>query len=381
MKRLAFFVVLIIALVGFLIFQSGFASKFKQRSTPSTPKINEVTKLTGTAESPRETIIAENLDTPWAIEFLPDENLLVTERGGTVKLIEADNNYKVTDVGRIPDAKEIGEGGLLGIALHPDFESNNHVYFYYTYEQNGQNTMNRVVRMKFKDNRLSDEKIIVDRIPGAGNHNGGRIKFGPDKFLYIATGDAQVPSLAQDRNSLAGKILRVTDEGKAAPGNPFNNQVFSYGHRNTQGIAWNSTGELWQTEHGRSAPTGYDEINFIESGKNYGWPDIEGDEGRAGMVTPIRNSGPTTTWAPASAAYIGESLFFGGLRGQTLYEAVIKNNQVSEFKEHFKGQYGRIREVIVGPDGMLYITTSNRDGRGNPATGDDKIIRVNPEKL
>lgn len=269
----------------------------------------------------------------------------------------------------------------MGIALHPDFQSNNYIYLYYTYEAQGNNTLNRVVRMTYSDRALKDEKIIVDRIPGASNHNGGRIKFGPDNFLYITTGDAQEPSLAQDRNSLAGKILRVTDDGKPASGNPFSNLMYSYGHRNTQGIAWDDNGSLWQTEHGRSAPTGLDEVNLIEPGKNYGWPEIQGDEERSGMVTPIRNSGPSTTWAPGGNAIIEKSLFFSGLRGETLYEAMIQDSQISEFREHFKGEYGRLREVIAGPDGMLYITTSNLDGRGSPATGDDKILRINPSKL
>lgn len=151
------------------------------------------------------------------------------------------------------------------------------------------------------------------------------------------------------------------------------------GHRNPQGIAWDSKGQLWETEHGRSNPTGYDEINLIQGGKNYGWEIIQGNETGNGMETPKRNSGATTTWAPSGAAFIGNSLFFAGLKGETLYEAVIRNNQVVELREHLAGQYGRLREVVVGPDGMLYITTSNRDGRGNPGNSDDKIIKVNPK--
>lgn len=337
-----------------------------------------------------ETIIAQNLDTPWAIAFLPalpaggpNGNLLVTERKGTVRLVQ-NGNLQEEPVATLESVREIGEGGLLGIALHPGFSSNNLVYLYYTYSGEGDDTLNRVVRMKYQNGKLGDEQIILDAIPGAPNHNGGRIKFGLDGFLYITTGDAQEPSLAQDKNSFAGKILRVTDEGKSAPGNPFNNLVYSYGHRNPQGIAWTSDKKLWETEHGPSGGslgTGNDEVNFIEPGKNYGWPEIQGNQQREGMVTPVRNSTPTVAWAPGGAAFIGNSLFFGGLRGQTLYEAVIENNQIKEFKEHFKGKYGRIREVITGPDGMLYITTSNRDGRGSPKNIDDVIIRINTSKL
>ena len=219
--------------------------------------------------------------------------------------------------------------------------------------------------------------VIVDRIPGAANHNGGRIKFGQDRLLYIATGDAQEPSRAQDTNSLAGKILRVTDAGQPAAGNSFNNAVYSYGHRNVQGLAWDQNGTLWATEHGRSgALSGLDELNLIVLGKNYGWPEIAGDETRVGMEAPVKHSGATVTWAPAGAAFWQEKLYFGGLRGQALYEAVISRNKVTALNELLKGELGRIREVITGPDGGLYITTSNRDGRGQPQETDDRIIRL-----
>lgn len=326
--------------------------------------------------------IAENLDIPWAIAFLPDGRMLVTERKGTVRVIDASGTVDIKTAATIDVVtKSDGEGGLLGMTLHPSFNQNHYVYLYYTYLSSGSESLNRVVRMKFDQDKLTNEEIVVDKIPGALYHNGGRIKFGPDGYLYITTGDSQNPSLAQDTNSLAGKILRVTDEGKAVPGNPFNNRAYSFGHRNPQGIAWDLAGQLWETEHGRSNPTGYDEINLIESDKNYGWPIIQGDETRSGMETSKKNSGPTTTWAPSGTLMVGNSLFFAGLKGQTLYEAIIQNNQVIDLKEHLVGQYGRLREVVLGPDGMLYITTSNKDGRGSPRSGDDKIIRVNPKKL
>lgn len=322
-------------------------------------------------------IIAENLDTPWAIAFLPDGRMLVTERSGRVRLIDKSGELQTEPVAVLSQVKEIGEGGLMGVVLHPDFSSNHFVYLYYTYSNTEENTYNRVVRMKYEDNLLKDEEILIDRIPGNSNHNGGRIKFGPDGNLYITTGDARNPSQAQDTSTLGGKILRVTDEGKPVE----NKLVYSYGHRNPQGIVWDKSGRLWETEHGRSGiQSGLDEVNIIEKGKNYGWPDIQGDEAREGMVTPIANSGATNTWAPAGAAFIGDRLFFGGLRGQALYEAVIEGNDVT-IKEHFKNQFGRIREVIKGPDDMLYIATSNLDGRGNPQTGDDKVIKINPSKL
>jgi glucose/arabinose dehydrogenase len=334
---------------------------------------------------PQETagafVIAESLDTPWGIAFLPDGSMLATERKGTVRLIDAAGRLRTEPAAVIDTARETGEGGLLGIALHPDFADNAIAYLYYTYSGPAGRTMNRVVRMTYSGGRLRDEEVILDAIPGASNHDGGRLKFGPDGFLYIGTGDAQQSSLAQDKTSLAGKILRVTDEGKPAPGNPFKNEVYSYGHRNVQGLAWDEKGSLFATEHGRSGfQSGLDEINRIEPGQNYGWSDIQGDERRQGMAAPLRHSG-SATWAPSGAAFLNGSLFFGGLRGRALYEAVIRGNDVVEVKEHFKGEFGRIRDVVAGPDGRLYITTSNRDGRGDPGRDDDRIIRVDPGRL
>lgn len=331
--------------------------------------------------------VATGLEVPWAIAFLPEGgDMLVTERSGSVRLVRKSGGLDPNPLLTIEDVEEIGEGGLMGVAIHPDFPQKPYVYFYYTTGQRGSQTTNQLVRYTFEDGAFSDKIVLIEAIPGAPNHDGGRIKFGPDSFLYITTGDSQEPSLAQNRNSFAGKILRVTDEGKPAPGNPFisgggNPLVYSYGHRNPQGISWNSSGNLWATEHGRSAPTGLDEINLIESGQNYGWPTIQGDETRSGMVTPKRNSGPTTTWAPSGAAFVNNSLFFAGLRGETLYEAAIKGDNVTQLKEHFKGQFGRLREVVLSPDGMLYVTTSNRDGRGSPSNEDDRIIKIDPNKL
>lgn len=322
-------------------------------------------------------VIAENLDTPWGLVFLPDNSLLVTERPGRVRLIDNSGHLQPEPVAVLEKVREIGEGGLLGITLHPDFSTNNFVYLYYTYQESGGETLNRVVRMIYQDKQLKDEKIIIEGIPGASNHNGGRIKFGPDSYLYVTTGDTGNSSLAQDINSLAGKILRVQDEGEAVADNPFGNLVYSYGHRNPQGLAWDDLGRLWATEHGRSGVlSGFDELNLIEKGKNYGWPEIQGDETKSGMETPKLHSGATTTWAPSGLAFVNNSLFFGGLRGQTLYEAVIEGEKLT-LKEHFKGEFGRLREVVLGPDGYLYVSTSNKDGRGSPVPSDDRIIKFN----
>lgn len=374
MKRVFVGGVVFLATAIFLYF--FFKSSLNTSPRTAVPTRGEV------GEIPAAEVIAENLDTPWGIAFLPDNSILVTERQGRVRLISSSGKLQSDPVAVLGSSKESGEGGLLGIAIHPDFSSNNFVYFYYTYSSRGNGTFNRVVRMEYKNGRLEGERIIVDEIPGRVNHNGGRMKFGSDGYLYITTGDAQEPSQSQDINSLAGKILRVTDEGEIVPSNPFGNPVYSYGHRNPQGLAWDSTGALWSTEHGRSGIySGFDELNLIQRGGNYGWPVIQGDETKSGMITPVENSGASTTWAPSGADFTGSSLFFGGLRGEALYEAVIQDNRVKELREHFKGKYGRIRDVVLGPDKMLYITTSNRDGRGSPESTDDRIIRIDPRKL
>ncbi|OGH18580.1 MAG: hypothetical protein A2868_02335 [Candidatus Levybacteria bacterium RIFCSPHIGHO2_01_FULL_40_15b] len=354
-------VLLIVALA--ILVTTDFAKPQKSQDVKTTGPITE--------QTPAISVFAENLEVPWALAFGPDGRMLVTERPGRVSII--DGNGQVSQIVNI-NVHTISESGLHGIAVDPNFETNRNIYLYYTYRSSGNNTLNRVARYKFENNNLREDKIIVDRIPGAPNHDGGRIKFGPDNFLYITTGDAQEPSLAQDRNSLAGKILRVTRDGDPVPDNLFGTRIYSYGHRNPQGITWDNQGRLWETEHGSSAT---DELNLITPGKNYGWPEIRGDQTRAGMVSPVIQSG-SQTWAPGGVAFLNGSIFFAGLRGSAFYEYKINEKRLVE---HFKNEYGRLRDVVVGPDNMFYITTSNRDGRGNPRQGDDKILRVNPAKL
>lgn len=372
---MSFKLLLILGLVIFLV-----AAYLLSNLVSKTPPPNSSPNLT---KAFKISVVAKNLEIPWALAFLPappaggeDGKILTTERVGKVKLIDPQGTDEPITIAEIKEVKQSGEGGLLGLALHPSFTQNNLVYLYYTYSSGGERTFNRVVRFKFENNSLKDQQIIIDQIPGAPNHNGGRIKFGPDGLLYISTGDAQNPSLAQDNNSLAGKILRVTDDGNSAPGNPFGNLVYSYGHRNVQGLVWDNQGRLWATEHGT---LGNDEINLIEVGKNYGWPIVQGNQSREGIVSPVIQSG-SSTWAPAGLAYLDNSLYFGGLRGQTLFQLNL-NKTPPELRSFFEGEIGRIREVILGPDGNLYITTSNRDGRGIPNRDDDKILKINPQEL
>lgn len=321
--------------------------------------------------------VARDLEIPWDLEFLPDGDLLVTERPGRLVRIGDDDRR----VYAIEGVRHVGEGGLMGLSLHPEFQRNRWIYLSYTAQVGGANE-NRVERYRLDEGGPRSRELILGGIPAAPFHDGGRIEFGPDSLLYITTGDAGNPGRAQDRGSLSGKILRLTAEGEVPPGNPFGSPVFSYGHRNPQGLAWDMAGRLWITEHGRSGfQSGLDEINRVEAGRNYGWPEIQGDASAPGMVSPVLHSGPAHTWAPAGAAYWNGSLFFGGLRGEALYELRIEEDGEGELRAHFVGEFGRIRDVRVGPDGMLYFTTSNRDGRGRPRDADDRILRIDPAAL
>lgn len=316
-----------------------------------------------TTESANYEILIENLDVPWSIDFLPNKDMIFTERNGEINLYDFDT-HKLTMVGKI-NVNQQSESGLLGIAVDPYFNKNNFIYVYYTYE-NG----NRVSRFVLKE-QIQDEKILLDNIPNARFHDGGRIKFGPDNKLYVTTGDATNPSSAQDINSLAGKILRMNKDGTIPNDNPFNSYVYSYGHRNPQGIAWNSiTKQLYSSEHGKNRN---DEVNVIIKGANYGWPIVECTELSKEYKNTIRCYSEFTL-APSGIAFSNNELYVTGLRGSQLRKLIIDIDKVVS-EEILINDIGRIRDVIVH-NNYLYIATNNKDGRGIPNINDDKIIRI-----
>lgn len=334
---------------------------------------------TPTPAAARDTeTVAEDLDVPWDVAFTSAEKALITERPGQVRLWE-NGAIQPDPVLRVATTQE-GEGGLLGLALSPDFQKDRFVYLYVS-RQTGSTLTNRVVRYTLSPKDiLGSPRTLLDGIPGAVNHNGGRLRFGPDKKLYVTTGDAQDPDRAQNTSSLSGKILRLNPDGSRPADNPFGNLVWSYGHRNPQGLAWDKSGQLYETEHGPSGEFGLccrDEFNKIERGGNYGWPLINGGQTRFGLGTPILGSGNSVAWAPASLVFYQEKMYFGALRGQHLHEVTLAGGKVISDRELYLKQFGRIRTVVAGPDGKLYLLTSNRDGRGKERPGDDKMIRIN----
>ena len=355
-------------------------------TTPATVTTAALTTATTTrpvttpvGEMPMTAVIASGLEVPWSLAFLPDGAIIFTERTGRVRLIQADGALAAQPLLTISEVSAQGEGGLLGIALHPDFNRNKYVYLYYTYSSGG--PKNKVVRYTLDGQRLASPREIITDIPGGTNHNGGRIKFGPDGYLYVTCGETFNRQLAQQTDNLAGKILRLTDDGGIPPDNPFpGSSIYSYGNRNPQGLAWDSQGRLWATEHGPSGElgSGQDEVNIIEKGKNYGWPAIRGNMTTTGMESPVIHSG-ADTWAPSGMVYLDGYVYFAGLRGNALYR--VNTTGTPKLETFLKGQFGRLRDVMVGLDGMLYVSTNNRDGRGSPVSADDRIIRVNPSRL
>jgi glucose/arabinose dehydrogenase len=313
--------------------------------------------------------LVEGLEVPWGVDFLPDGEAVVTERiSGRVDRIGTDGEVSV--LGAVAEAAPQGEAGLLGVAVSPDFETDRTLFLYLTTD-----TDNRVVRAELDGARLGRTAVVLDGIPAGFIHDGGRIAFGPDGHLYVTTGETGNPELAQDPRSLAGKILRITTDGDPAPGNPDpDSPVWSLGHRNVQGLAWDDEGRLWASEFGDSE---WDELNLVEKGGNYGWPQVEGAGGGAAYIDP-QLVWPVDQASPSGLAFADGHLWMAGLRGQRLWRIAVSDGKASKPRAFFGEEYGRLRTVAVAPDGLLWLTTSNRDGRGEPTPADDRILRVQP---
>lgn len=305
-------------------------------------------------------VVATGLDVPWGLAFLPDGSALVSERN-TARILRVERGVTVP-VGTVDGVVANGEGGLLGIAYADGW-----LYAYLT-----ASTDNRVVRMPWNGAALGAAEPVVTGIPKAGIHNGGRITFGPDTMLYIATGDAGVPERAQDPASTAGKILRVTPEGTVPADNPFpGSAVFSLGHRNVQGLAFDAGDRLWASEYGQSD---VDELNLIIAGSNYGWPECEGACSKSGYVDPVVQWKPTSVASPSGVAIVGANAYVASLRGEVLWQVALDGAAQATRVE--LGDLGRLRTVAAAPDGSLWLSTSNTDGRGDPRDGDDRILRL-----
>lgn len=323
----------------------------------------------GEGGSPSVETVAEGLATPWEIEFA-GEDIYITEREGSIVKVRGGKKERQPLSLSRPVVQE-GEGGFLGMALAPDFEKTRRAYAYHTYRE-GNRLLNRVVLLEETDRGWREVRSLLEGIPGGAIHNGGRLRVGPDERLYITTGDAGDEESAQEPRSLGGKILRLKLDGTVPADNPFpGSPVYSWGHRNPQGLDWSDDGVLYASEHGPSGmPSGHDEINRIKPGKNYGWPEIIGDQGWKGMERPLFHSG-SDTWAPSGLAVSGEKVYVACLRGEQVRVFDVKRRTSEVFLEGL----GRVRDVAIR-DGYLYLLTNNTDGRGDPRPGDDKLLRM-----
>ena len=318
------------------------------------------------------------LEAPWSLVFLPDGRALVSERPGRVRLVSAAGEVAPRPVLSL-DGLGSGEGGLMGLAVHPGFPDNGLFYAMLT-ERRSSGLVNRVLRYRFEGGEAQFDKAVLDGLPAGRAHNGGRISFGPDGMLYVGTGEIWKARLAQDMASLGGKILRVAPDGAVPADNPFpGSPVWSLGHRNVQGLAWHADGALYASEHGPSGEFGfgaYDEVNRIRPGGNYGWPLAVGAPGRPEWVDPLA-SWPRRTTPPAGMAFWEGALMLATLRSRTLLRIELDGeDRAVRIERWFEGEFGRLRDAVAGPDGALYVLTSNRDGRGSPRALDDRILRL-----
>jgi glucose/arabinose dehydrogenase len=349
--RRALIVLVALVLVAGIVFGVGlWRGWFAEPSVQGAPELDVPTKT-----------VASGLAAPWAVAFLPDGSALVTERD-TTRILAVATDGGVREVQRVAEVRPGGEGGLMGIAVSPNYATDRWVYIYYTAAED-----NRIARLHLGE----APQPILTGIPKAGNHNGGRIAFGPDGLLYAGTGDAATRSRSQDRDNLGGKILRLTPEGQPAPGNPFGTAIYSYGHRNVQGLAWDANNQLYASEFGQNQ---YDELNRIEAGRNYGWPEVEGLGNDSRYVNPIA-TWSTSDASPSGIAVVGDKVYMACLRGQKLYRIGTDGRSPQAL---LAGKLGRLRHVARAPDGSLWVLTNNKDGRGSPRDGDDRIVSINP---
>lgn len=336
-------------------------------SAPTSPSGSETT-----SSGPPQVVdeIATGLAAPWGLGFLPDGDAVVTERDTRrVLRISGSKPHRVTELGTIDAAAPQGEAGLLGLAVSPTFAEDRLLYLYVSTESD-----NRVVRTTLDGDSLGAVQPVLTGIPNGFRHDGGRMVFGPDGFLYVSTGEIGEPARAQDRADLGGKILRITPDGEPAPGNPFDTAVWSWGHRNVQGLAFVGD-RLWASEFGDST---FDELNLIRPGDNYGWPEVEGEGGTGeGYVDP-QVTWDTDEASPSGLAYAGGRLWLAALRGERLWRVDVDGDRASNPRPFFVGDHGRMRTVEVAPDGNLWLMTSNRDGRIEPGPGDDRILVIRP---
>ncbi|MBO2944269.1 PQQ-dependent sugar dehydrogenase [Paenibacillus sp. F411] len=319
-------------------------------------------------------VVAEELQIPWSIA-ISGKDIYISEREGQIVSLK-DGHRERLPVDTKQPVKAQGEGGLLGLVLAPDFASSRLAYAYHTYEEGGE-MKNRVILIRQEEEAWQEVEAFIEDIPGSNVHNGGRMKWGPDKKLYLTTGDAGEGEMAQNVESLGGKILRMNPDGSIPEDNPFpNSYVYSYGHRNSQGLAWDAAGRMFNSEHGPSGRVGgHDEINSIEPGSNYGWPDNIGDEQQEGMVPPLLHTGEEAI-APSGTLYEQEDmLLIAGLRGEALYRFDLEKKKLNTVLDGV----GRIRDVQMSEDGV-YLITNNTDGRGTPSPGDDRLLLLQPKQ-
>ncbi|MEU2158673.1 PQQ-dependent sugar dehydrogenase [Streptomyces sp. NPDC019396] len=342
-------------------------------TAPAAPPAKGAVKVAAT--------LTKDLKSPWGLAALPDGDLLVSSRDeGTITRIDTTSGEK-TEIGSVPGVAPAGEGGLMGLAVSPAFASDHLVYAYFTTESD-----NRIARMLYDEKKPAGQQLgapdtILRGIPKGTVHNGGRIAFGPDRMLYAGTGETGETGLAQDKESLGGKILRMTPDGQPVHGNPWpDSLVYSYGHRNVQGLAWDSERRLWASEFGQNT---WDELNLIEPGRNYGWPEVEGKGGRSGFVDPVAQW-RTDDASPSGIAYAGGSIWMAGLRGERLWRIPLAGAEPSAAPQAFlQGEHGRLRTVLpVGGAGggtAIWLVTSETDTRGTPGPADDRILRLEVE--